>query len=107
MRLPICALLFALGFQLPAHAENVIVLNSADASVSLIDEATQKVVDTIAVGKEPHHLMATPDNQSLIVANSVANNLVFLDPKTGKVQPCLQATTDPYQPAFSSSRNSF
>ena len=43
MRLPICAFLFALGFQLPAHAENVIVLNSADGSVSLIDEATQKV----------------------------------------------------------------
>jgi len=107
MRLPICALLFALGFQLPAHAENVIVLNSADASVSLIDEATQKVVDTIGVGKEPHHLMATPDNQSLIVANSVANNLVFLDPKTGKVQRWLQGIEDPYQLGFSYDRKWF
>lgn len=107
MRFPFCSLLFALGFQLPAHAENVIVLNSADASVSLIDEATQKVVDTIAVGKEPHHLMAMPDNQSLIVANSVANNLVFLDPKTGKVQRWLQGIEDPYQLGFSYDRKWF
>lgn len=70
MRFPFGALLLMFAFQLPAHAENVIVLNSADASVSLIDEATQKVVDTFPVGKEPHHLMATPDNQSLIVANT-------------------------------------
>jgi YVTN family beta-propeller protein len=60
MRLPICALLVVLASQVPVHADNVIVLNSADASVSLIDEATQKVVDTLAVGKEPHHLMTTP-----------------------------------------------
>ena len=107
MRLPICALAFALVFQVPAHAENVIVLNSADASVSLVDEATQKVVDTFPVGKEPHHLMATPDNQSLIVANSVANNLVFLDPKTGKVQRWVPDIEDPYQLGFSFDRKWF
>jgi len=107
MRLPIFALLVVLASQVPAHAENVIVLNSADASVSLIDEATQKVVDTLAVGKEPHHLMATPDNQSLIVANSVGNNLVFLDPKTGKVQRWLEGIEDPYQLGFSNDRKWF
>ena len=46
MRFPFGALLLMFAFQLPAHAEDVIVLNSADASASLIDEATQKVVDT-------------------------------------------------------------
>ncbi|SAL02705.1 YVTN beta-propeller repeat-containing protein [Caballeronia arationis] len=55
----------------------------------------------MAVGKEPHHLMATPDNQSLIVANSVANNLGFLDLKTGKVQRWLRGIEDPYQLGFS------
>jgi YVTN family beta-propeller protein len=93
--------------QSPAWAENVIVLNSADASVSLIDQATQQVIDTFPVGKEPHHLMATPDNQSLIVANSVANNLVFLDPKTGKVQRWMPDIEDPYQLGFSSDRKWF
>ncbi|KAK47042.1 hypothetical protein BG58_07680 [Caballeronia jiangsuensis] len=91
----------------PVQAENVIVLNSADASVSLIDQASLKVVDTFPVGKEPHHLMATPDNQSLIVANSVGNNLVFLDPKTGKAQRWVPDIEDPYQLGFSYDRKWF
>jgi YVTN family beta-propeller protein len=107
MRTVFAALIFALAVQAPARAENVIVLNSGDASVSLIDEATQKVVDTVPVGKEPHHLMATPDNQSLIVANSVANNLVFLDPRSGKVQRWVSDIEDPYQLGFSNDRKWF
>ncbi|SEJ84422.1 YVTN family beta-propeller repeat protein [Paraburkholderia diazotrophica] len=101
------ALAAALLANAPARAENVIVLNSGDASVSLIDEATQKVVGTVPVGKEPHHLMATPDNKSLIVANSVANNLVFLDPKTGTVQRWIPDIEDPYQLGFSYDRKWF
>ncbi|MDR5855746.1 cytochrome D1 domain-containing protein [Caballeronia sp. LZ062] len=93
--------------QATAHAEDVIVLNSADASISLIDQASQKVVDTYPVGKEPHHLMATPDNRSLIVANSVANNLVLLDPENGKVQRWIPNIEDPYQLGFSNDRKWF
>jgi YVTN family beta-propeller protein len=77
------ALIAAFSIATPAHANNVIVLNSGEATLSLIDEATRQVVSTIPTGKEPHHLMATPDNSSLIVANSVSNNLMFVDPKTG------------------------
>ncbi|MGF6552948.1 YVTN family beta-propeller protein [Paraburkholderia youngii] len=80
MRVLDAPLLLALGLvaSVPsaAAAENVIVLNSADANVSLIDDAILKVVDTVAVGNEPHHLMATPDNQSLIVSNAVGISLV-------------------------------
>lgn len=93
--------------QATAHAEDVIVLNSADASISLIDQGSQKVVDTYPVGKEPHHLMATPDNRSLIVANSVANNLVLLDPENGKVQRWIPNIEDPYQLGFSNDREWF
>ncbi|CAG9195530.1 conserved exported hypothetical protein [Paraburkholderia caribensis] len=107
MRTVLAALVFVLTVQAPARAENVIVLNSGDASVSLIDEVSQKVVDTVPVGKEPHHLMATPDNQSLIVANSVGNNLVFLDPRSGKVQRWLSDIEDPYQLGFSNDRKWF
>ena len=59
-----------------AHANNVIVLNSAEATLSLIDQQTRQVVSTMPTGKEPHHLMITPDNASLIVANSVSNSLI-------------------------------
>jgi DNA-binding beta-propeller fold protein YncE len=96
------ALVAAAGlFSSAAHANNVIVLNSGEATLSLIDETTRQVVGTVPTGKEPHHLMATPDNSSLIVANSVSNNLMFVDPKTGKVQRWVENIEDPYQIGFS------
>ena len=90
-----------------ASANNVIVLNSGEATLSLIDETTRQVVATVPTGKEPHHLMPTPDNSSLIVANSVSNNLMFVDPKTGKTQRWVQDIEDPYQIGFSPDRKWF
>ena len=85
-----------------AHANNdVVVLNSAEATLSLIDPQTHQVVSSMPTGKEPHHLMAAPDNSSLIVANSVSNSLMFLDPKTGKLQRTVEGIEDPYQLGFS------
>ncbi len=84
-----------------SQAHVVVVLNSRDATVQLLDQATYKDFGTIAVGKEPHHLMATPDNKSLIVASSVGNELIFLDPKTGKPQRTIKDILDPYQIGFS------
>ncbi len=84
-----------------AHANVVVVLNSRDATVQLLDQATGADHGTFAVGKEPHHLMATPDNKSVIVASSVGNELVFLDPVSGKVQRRLADVLDPYQIGFS------
>jgi YVTN family beta-propeller protein len=83
------------------HANVVVVLNSRDATVQLLDQATGADNGTFAVGKEPHHLMSTPDNKSLIVASSVGNELIFLDPKTGQVQRKLKDVLDPYQIGFS------
>jgi len=95
-------LVAAAGFFSPAaHANNVIVLNSGEATLSLIDENSHQVVGTVPTGKEPHHLMVTPDNSSLIVANSVSNNLMFVDPKSGQVQRWVENIEDPYQIGFS------
>jgi YVTN family beta-propeller protein len=85
-----------------AHADDkVIVLDSGEAELSLIDPATRKVVATEPTGKEPHHLMITPDGQSLIVADSVSDDLMFVDPHTGKVQRRVEGIEDPYQLGFS------
>jgi YVTN family beta-propeller protein len=97
---------FIFGFALfsamqATHANVVVVLNSRDATVQLLDQATGADNGTFAVGKEPHHLMATPDNKSVIVASSVGNELIFLDPVTGKVQRRLVDVLDPYQIGFS------
>ena len=83
------------------QASVVVVLNSRDATVSLLDQDTYQELSTFPIGKEPHHLMATPDNKSLIVANAVGDELVFLDPKTGQVQRRIKDVADPYQIGFS------
>jgi YVTN family beta-propeller protein len=84
-----------------AQANVVVVLNSRDATVQLLDQTTYKSLQTFAVGKEPHHLMPTPDNKSLIVASAVGNELIFLDPKSGQVQRRVKDVLDPYQIGFS------
>ncbi|MFA9215759.1 MAG: YncE family protein [Sphingomonadaceae bacterium] len=84
-----------------AQANVVVVLNSRDATVQLLDQDSYQDLSTFPVGKEPHHLMATPDNKSLIVASSVGNELIFLDPKTGQVQRKIKDILDPYQIGFS------
>ena len=84
-----------------AQANVVVVLNSRDATVQLLDQDSYQDLSTFPVGKEPHHLMATPDNKSLIVASSVGNELIFLDPKSGQVQRTIKDVFDPYQIGFS------
>lgn len=93
-----CALL---GLAQSVQAETVVVLNSGDATVALIDKATYKVVDTFPVGKEPHHLINTPDEKFLLVANAVGNDLTVLDATTGKILRKIPHVDDPYQLAFS------
>ncbi|HEY2256188.1 MAG TPA: beta-propeller fold lactonase family protein [Variovorax sp.] len=92
----------ALACGSPAQAANrVIVLDSGEAQLTLIDPATRKVVGTEPTGKEPHHLMSTPDQSSLIVANSVSNSLMLIDPHSGQLQRRIEDIADPYQLGFS------
>lgn len=87
--------------QVPAAAPLAVVLNSRDATVSLIDQRTFAEVARIDVGKEPHHLYPKPDGKSLIVANAMSDDLHFLDPVTGQVQQRVRNIEDPYQIGFS------
>jgi len=77
------------------------VLNSLDATVSVIDPATWTEKQRIPTGKEPHHLYMTPDEKSLIVANSGGDSLTFLNPKTAEVQRVVYGIIDPYHLRFS------
>lgn len=97
----VCAVSAVQAVQAAAPSNVVVVLNSRDATVQLLDQATYKDLSTFPVGKEPHHLMATPDNKSLIVASSVGNELIFLDPKSGQIQRTVKNILDPYQIGFS------
>jgi YVTN family beta-propeller protein len=64
----------------------IFVLNSLDATISIIDPQTYKEIRRVPTGKEPHHLYLTPDEKSLMVANALGDSLTLLDPKTGEVQ---------------------
>lgn len=102
----LAGLWLALGAHV-AGAAVVVVLNSGDASVSLIDQDSRKELRRFDVGKEPHHLMATPDGQSLIVANAAGNDLVFLNPRTGEIQKRVKNVADPYQVGYSPDKKWF
>ena len=87
---------------LGAHAAPpVFVLNSLDATISVIDPLTWSETRRIAAGKEPHHLYLTPDEKSLIIANALSDSLMFVDPRTAEVQRTVKGILDPYQLRFS------
>ena len=87
---------------LQAHAARpIFVLNSQDATVSIIDPGTLKETARVPTGKEPHHLYLSPDEKSLVVANAAGNSLTFLDPTTGALQRTVRDIVDPYHLRFS------
>lgn len=79
----------------------VFVLNSLDASVSVVDPVSWKEVRRLPTGKEPHHLYMTPDEKSIIVANALSDSLTFIDPRTAEVQRVVRGILDPYHLRFS------
>jgi YVTN family beta-propeller protein len=104
LRLAAAALCCCLGGAvLPALAqtEPLFVLNSLDATISVINPVSWLETRRIATGKEPHHLYLTPDEKSVIVANALSDTLTFIDPKTAEVQRVVRGIMDPYQLRFS------
>lgn len=92
---------FAWGTGAAAAEPPLFVLNSLDASISVIDPVTWKESARIQTGKEPHHLYLTPDEKSLIVANALGDALTFVDPRTAQVQRTVRGIVDPYHLRFS------
>lgn len=84
-----------------AAARPIFVLNSLDATVSVVDPLKYTELRRIPVGKEPHHLYLTPDEKSLLVANAASDSLTFIDPVTAQVQRTVTGISDPYQLRFS------
>ena len=68
--------------------ERVYVPNRAANTVSVIDPATLKVIDTFKVGINPQHIVPSWDLTQLWVANNAEGrtdgSLTPIDPKTGK-----------------------
>lgn len=100
-------LLFALALLLPslltpgtARADLLFVLNSGEASISVLDPATRTELRRIPVLREPHHLVLTPDGRELVIGDSGGNELIFLDPATGEVRR-RERISNPYHLEYS------
>jgi YVTN family beta-propeller protein len=85
----------------PTQPKLAVILNSGSASVSLIDMQTRQVTKTIPVGKEPHHLMMTPDQKTLLIANAAGNDVVLMNPVSGEITGRVPNIIDPYQIGYS------
>jgi YVTN family beta-propeller protein len=81
----------------------VYVPNLRGNSVSVIDPATMKVVDTFKVGQSPQHVVVGYDLRTLWAANNAerSNNgsLTPIDPRTGKPGTAIPVD-DPYNMYF-------
>jgi YVTN family beta-propeller protein len=93
-------LVLVCGFVRSAWAAEVFVVNSNDATISVIDMESHKVIKTIPLLREPHHLVLSPDKKSPVVGDTAGNSLFFLDPRTGDVQRRV-VISDPYQLLYS------
>lgn len=84
-----------------ARAEIAVVLNSRDDDMSLIDTTTYKVVKRVPLGKEPHHLIPTPDGKHIILGNAAGNDMVLLDATSGDIVKRYPRIPDPYHLGYS------
>ena len=85
---------------LAADPPVAIVMNSAGATISVIDMATHRTIRTVPVLREPHHWALTPDGRELLVGDASGNALFRLDPRTGRSLGH-RVISDPYQLWFS------
>ena len=83
--------------------ERVYVPNLRSDDVSVIDPATNRVVDRFKVGRSPQHVVPSWDLRTLWVANNAEEHadgsLTPIDPRTGKPGPAIPVD-DPYNMYF-------
>ncbi|MEV4335269.1 hypothetical protein AB0K02_33035 [Streptomyces sp. NPDC049597] len=77
----------------------VYVPNTNSNTVSVIDPATYKVIDTIPVGVQPQHVVPSWDLKTLWVNNNRGHTLTPIDPATGKAGEPV-GVHDPYNLYF-------
>ncbi|MFJ9926406.1 hypothetical protein ACIRU5_10245 [Streptomyces misionensis] len=77
----------------------IYVPNTNSDTVTVIDPATYKVIETIPVGRQPQHVVPSWDLKTLWVNNDLGNSLTPIDPRTGKAGKPVDVH-DPYNLYF-------
>ncbi len=74
------------GFDVLGDETTIWVANAQDGTVSVIDFASRKVIDTLAVdAKGANRLKFTPDGKTALISSLGGSELVFVDVATRKV----------------------
>ena len=84
-----------------ARADSIIVLNSEEASYSILSRSMRTELTRLPVGREPHHLIASPDGKEVVIGSTATNELLVLDSKTGERRRVVRDIIDPYHLGFS------
>jgi DNA-binding beta-propeller fold protein YncE len=93
LSLPLLGLAPALAADAPPLA---MVMNSGEASISVIDMTTHQVVQTLPTLREPSHWALAPDRSKLYIADASGNALFMVDPLTASPLGH-RRIADPYQ----------
>jgi DNA-binding beta-propeller fold protein YncE len=99
--LAIAATTLALAVVGTARAESVLVLNSEEASYSILSRTSRTELQRLPVGREPHHLIVSPDGKDVLIGSTATNELLVLDSKTGERRRLVRDIIDPYHLGFS------
>src|ERR1019366_1445504 len=80
--------------------ERAYVANSGSDTVSVIDTATDLVIDTIAVGRIPNGIATTPNGVAVYVVNGgspgAAGSVSMIDTTTNTVRATVPVGSNPY-----------
>ena len=81
----ILGICIALAPAAEATAYTAYVSNEKGNTISVIDTATRKVVETIKVGQRPRGIALTKDQKYVLVAVGDDDTIQMIDPRTNKV----------------------
>lgn len=93
------------GIAVSPLANQVFVANTASDTVSVIDIATNTVVNVIAVGAGPRGVAVSPDGSLVYVANSASDSVSVISTASGTVIKTIQVSGTPTGVTFNSAGN--
>lgn len=83
------------GLSVSPDGAHLYVANNLDHSVSKIDLGTQKIVQTVSVGKNPYTAFLSKDGKSLYVSNWGESSVTLLNPETMEVKKTIPTELHP------------
>lgn len=90
LALAVAGLVAGLAAPAPVAAGTLVVANKSEATVSLVDSSSGKVVATLPVGDGPHEVAISPDGNRALIANygrqTPGRSLTLIDVPNAKVE---------------------